>query len=250
MVSQNRLSSMDAAALCAAFSIAAMAGIAHAAIVNGSFDHPDGAGGTVWDWSWTHNQGVYEHSDYPQAAFLAQLSRQPDQEYAPILVDGSLLPESQLSQVFDFTDMTGALSFRFLPGAIDPGEIHETDHFFVSLLDSSGIDPIVAYSGQPWFYHWDSNPATPDDAAPGVSITALADGWFDVALAIDPAWHTGNDYLQLRFSLLHEWEDDPIHTFVVVDDVRTVPVPAPSALILMLTGLGAMQMTGRRSQGR
>ncbi len=209
---------------------------ASADVINGDFS----AGLTGWD----HNEGALPSPfpEYPESAFLF----------------GDGLFSSILSQQFD-TDGLSMLTFSFY--AEVTGEIHETDHFYASILDSSytsadslsqsvdpadsGIDPVPAGQslvsvGDPadaYFFHWSSNPdQTPEMADGAVSMITDEDGWMTISLLLP----SGTDTATIRFELIHDYSEDDPMTKIYLDNVTlsdAAVIPAPAAILL--AGIGS-----------
>ena len=206
-------------------------------IINGDFS----SGLTGWD----HNDGV-ETSPYtwtPEAAYLL----------AP--VDQSVY-SSVLSQQFDVEGMD-QLTFSFHLFTEDMNQ--ETDHFYVSLLDSTyvstlsdsvdpeaGIDPVpvekslVNYGdpASPFFFHRSSDFGEAPELAEGVTISDVDENdWFTISLLLPE----GLDSATLRFELIHDYDPEDAITSVFIDNVALSSfsvVPVPGAVLL--AGLGSV----------
>ena len=141
------------------------------------------------------------------------------------------IPASVLTQQEISLSPYNFLSFQFVVPVPTGGEC---DVFKALIYDDTDSALI---------YVWDSGDGThKDECASGVSLNyqelGNGDALYTVQYLIDSQWKT--DKVSLNFALLHD-HSDAVTTLqldnVMLTDDPVIPVPAPSAVLLVLTGI-------------
>jgi hypothetical protein len=159
-----------------------------------------------------------------------------------------------LEQEFTIPGLAISLSFEYKP-------LFETDgaeSFTVSLLDPISFDPLIPtdadtldpsetfYFMHDWNYFHGIDDVLTDPMY--VTQTDLGTGWTSVTLNLTSLGGTETDAL-LAFDFIPGFDDASFDGQIRVDKVSIAVIPAPSALLLGLVGLGSLRfLRGRYKQ--
>lgn len=189
---------------------------------------------------WTIASGSVAHSGDPQGGFAS-------------FMEASFAGPAASSLYQDFTigalDETISFEYSLLPfGSHEPQVL--PDAFTARLIDPGTLQPLVSTPGVSDFFYHDARGIPQsidfDSAIVTLSSDASRTGWSTVMLNVRSL--APGTSARLQFDLLGTGLMDGQLTFAGVDNLGVRVIPAPSAAVLGLIGLGAVRTLRRRLQ--
>jgi len=149
-----------------------------------------------------------------------------------------------LEQEFTIPGLSLSLSFEYKPLFEADGQ----ESFSASLLDPGSSSPLVPTANTYFLMHdWDDVSGVDDVLWDPLytSLTDVGDGWTRVRLDLTSLGGVATNSL-LAFDFIPGFDDGSLAGQIRLDNVSVQVIPAPSAVILGLIGLGSLRALRRR----